>query len=794
MADSITQHSDDPEIKTLLGRDGGKNSWLQILRFAALCHDVGHGLMSHVSENALALTSDYSNLIAEFRTSLPKKKVSSQLSEIAAYYMLQTSSFNQLITLALEKAEYPPISQAAQKIADCVIGISNDPRVPLIHEFISGPFDCDKLDYMTRDALMCGVPVVTDVTRLVQKARAAQLTTETLDDDLKENVPNTPRSHRIIAIEHSGAGTLDEVALGRSLLHDKVYRHQKVRAAEVMVAAMIHETLPFADDVSLLTLPLRLFDEDLLALTGDDIRRVLGCENADLPAVTDISRRLRERDLFVRAFAFGERMPDVQYMEDPESKSSLTSLMRHSRDSKKRLILVDRVAAEATTMARLVRREEEIKNLPKGRLQPYIWLSAPPEKDSSTSDVLRGYLLKPDGSIGRLEDEGPAIRGVSDAYLTSREIGFVFCPSEFVDLVYLAMEWAIFDKYKGLVIPRSMGLLAHVDMERVDSLRRDLAAAGYYEGKPAVFKPEPKGTETALFGKRCRDAADRLSSYQGPFVQDTADRPGCVTSAGIREWVCQFPEQLIDCALAVASSILVMNRVLINKVIDKFLRSDAGSAFKGAALVPLGSPKDSSAILPYLSDVSGDYGLAAMSLVSALISDRPIMLLDDIIQKGATVEEIVAQLLGEPAHLTQGVEHVATLSPRAIDSMKARQLAIVTVAGAPDGVCSARESMERHGLQGIVDCYYEDFHQVPSVATALGSMAHRDEFVAFCQDIGKRLVAGEKNPEDRAYGYGGWGLLVTGMFNTPTATLTALWHEKVDGVPWRPLLRRRKKR
>jgi hypothetical protein len=60
------------------------------------------------------------------------------------------------------------------------------------------------------------------------------------------------------------------------------------------------------------------------------------------------------------------------------------------------------------------------------------------------------------------------------------------CPPEVVDLVYLATELAMFDEYLGLVIPRSMGLLAHVDMARVEELRTALAAAGHYKDRPAV--------------------------------------------------------------------------------------------------------------------------------------------------------------------------------------------------------------------------------------------------------------------------------------------------------------------
>jgi len=797
MADAITQHSTDPGVRSLFGRDGDAG-WLQVLRLAALCHDIGHGFMSHVSENALALTGEYKDLVFEFRQEMSgHKQVDAQLSEIAAYFMLKTESFNRLVGIALQQSGQKPINNVGARIANCVIGISDDPTVPLIHEFISGPFDCDKLDYMTRDAMMCGVPVVTDVMRLVQKVRAVPQTTAALPDELKQKVPSQPRTHTIVGIQHSGASTLDEVALGRSLLHHKVYRHQKVRASEVMVASIIHELLPLLPSAERLTLPLRLFDDDVLALSGEDVKQSLGKLDLEVPPVVlEVSQRLRGRDLFVRAFAFGKRMPDIPYTDDPDQKASLSQLMEDSRDSKKRLDLVDRIAEEAVAMAAATGRDSEIAALPGGRLQPYVWLSAPPDRDSSSTDVLPGWLIRPDGSLRRLEEESPAIRGVSDAYLNSKETGYVFCPREFAALVYLATELAIYDVYHSLVIPKSMGLLAHVDMDQVKRLRLVLAQKGYYESRPRLFWPEPKLTTSAWFPERCEKAARHLATYQGPFAPDTEEQSGCVTAAGVEEWVCQFPENLIDCALKVVESVQVVNRALTYRVLDRFLKSENGSGFVEAALVPLGSPKDSSSVLAYLGqDLSNTYRLQAMTLEAALVrTDLPIILLDDIIQKGTTVEEIIAEAVDEPADLTQGVARYGQLSKRAIRQLKARSLALVVVAAAPEGVQGVRNSFVRHDLKADVHCYYDDFEAVPSVGLALAGNSQQAEFIEYCQEVGKQLVAGERNEEQRILGYGNWGLLLTGMFNPPTAALTALWHEgEVNGIPWRPLLRRKKK-
>jgi deoxynucleoside triphosphate triphosphohydrolase SAMHD1 len=45
----------------------------------------------------------------------------------------------------------------------------------------------------------------------------------------------------------SGERTLDELVFGQTLLFDKLYRHQKVRAAEAMVAAILDQIAALSD-------------------------------------------------------------------------------------------------------------------------------------------------------------------------------------------------------------------------------------------------------------------------------------------------------------------------------------------------------------------------------------------------------------------------------------------------------------------------------------------------------------------------------------------------------------------
>ena len=163
--------------------------------------------------------------------------------EIAAYYILGSPSVRRLLSSPGDHggADFPP--RPIELIQRAIVGKPISDSIPLLHEFISGPFDADKLDYMPRDATLAGVPVVTDIGRLVQKVRAVRVTQADLPSAVASRVTAGLPSYTITGVAMSGGHTLDELMLGRTLLFDKIYRHHKARAAEAMIALIIKQLI-----------------------------------------------------------------------------------------------------------------------------------------------------------------------------------------------------------------------------------------------------------------------------------------------------------------------------------------------------------------------------------------------------------------------------------------------------------------------------------------------------------------------------------------------------------------------
>ena len=299
------------------------------VQLAALLHDIGHYPFSHALEEA----------------GLPRHET------LAALHLTRGELAERLTELGTPAARLLPL----------IRGESREPLAGLV----AGSLDVDKLDYLSRDAWMCGVPYgVIDVERLL-----SSLTLVAASD-----------GRPVLALHEKGVTALESLLFAKYQMYRNVYWHHAVRSATTMFKRLVRraiasgrlapDAVAVATDDGLIH-DLMRDDESGLAQALRDRRlakRALDLPATELPTDTaswpgadpDLLERVEDRLARDAGLAAGELFldfpakPDMLAVDLPLLKrdGSLTSLA--GSDAGAHLGL-PRVAAELYRSARRLR-------------------------------------------------------------------------------------------------------------------------------------------------------------------------------------------------------------------------------------------------------------------------------------------------------------------------------------------------------------------------------------------------------------------------------------------------------
>jgi len=84
--------------------------------------------------------------------------------------------------------------------------------------------------------------------------------------------------------------------------------------------------------------------------------------------------------------------------------------------------------------------------------------------------------------------------------------------------VYIATEKIVRMGY-GVRIPPSMMDYSKQRSGDIETLKRNLAGAGYYDDSPHDIRPTPARLERADIGKQLEALVERFAGYDGPEIE-----------------------------------------------------------------------------------------------------------------------------------------------------------------------------------------------------------------------------------------------------------------------------------
>ena len=217
----------------------------QILRLAALLHDVGHAPFSHSLERFMPTWRELAESLP--RLSLPQYLLEAFEKKIARQsekhpQAMDAKIRHEIYTLMIvarifsqpESELNPEIGQDICAVLDldvcpCFSGVIHQSQLQtLLHEVVSGEIDVDRMDYLLRDSRECGVVYgLFDAGRILDSACFYR-------DEM------TKRYH--LAVRRSGVAAFEDYLRARWSMYQQVYFHKTATACEAMLEA-VHKSL-----------------------------------------------------------------------------------------------------------------------------------------------------------------------------------------------------------------------------------------------------------------------------------------------------------------------------------------------------------------------------------------------------------------------------------------------------------------------------------------------------------------------------------------------------------------------
>ena len=431
------------------------------IRLAALLHDIGHGPFSHATEQLIGERhqEEFQQATTLLRAAFDGA-TSIAIGEVVAAIIVLSPAMTQLLTHPrigrdTESGEFP------EAITARLLGSREHLDAKYLSGIISGPIDADKLDYIARDCHHSGLPLGIDLTRLISKLEVVVVTPENAPNQELRERSRASKHGRIydMGISQAGLGSYEQLVIARVLLHDRLYYHHKVRAAEAMLRELIVLAEKERKD--------RYSIQDLFSETTDDI--FVGILGGELRSSrlsggglrsASIAKAIGQRRIHYRAYAFSARFisaPKSLTEEDLRDTRALMwrRLLRQLSSDQRRREVANHIYKKSLILGREI---SELAPLADGLQPEEILVDLPFNKV-----VVRGgdILTRTDqGHVGTPNLFFDPERW-SQAYEHQKQCGFVYASRSRVPLVSLAARLVFFDTY-GLVMDEQADRAAKV--------------------------------------------------------------------------------------------------------------------------------------------------------------------------------------------------------------------------------------------------------------------------------------------------------------------------------------------
>jgi HD superfamily phosphohydrolase len=769
-----------------------------IIRLAALCHDIGHCFFSHVSEDVIQeLPGNNGYPSSKYIIDCYKKHYgrSVPFSEILSSCIVLSPFFIDYLSKVRIPgiSTFPQATKFAEKIANLILGLPtpNDPKSLFLSQLMNSGFDVDKLDYMLRESLFSGISLGISLEWLLKKITIKNLPANQVPEGLLGRIKNYEHGSYfyVLALKKGGQFAFEEFCIARLALHEKIYLHQKIRAAEAQLKSnlrrFINDVPAYKEAHRWLYLKESLKDHpnekiipelpepNLFDDQGNATTKVLGLDY------------ITERKLMYRAFAFGWHNDIAKPMTSEKKHESGTDILMK--------IINENPQAFENQIEKnyndIIHRLEEENTTSK------LDILIDPPKMSTIQQGQNTLFIECPSRLS-LRWTMP-IDKLTDYYHRNRALAYIFTTKTQLSYVLLAAEKAVWDLYG--VLYEQEGFVNSQAYTRAQTLKQKLHELGYYSDA-LELQPISDFLNSVFAQKIIANIAQELATYESRTKRK-------VTPTSITAYLSQFPVNLQEAALEWLKYIeFIRPEQLLYNTIKKVLEEEF-QIYKTIAICPVGSMSDSATRIAYdLRNIESTLNkrINIIPLVEALGYPCDCYILyDDNLNTGLQAINIMASWLGcnLPEEIKLNEEHVQELPEELKRELKTKPLSI-HFALATEGGCKnlKKKLIEIFNFseEKLLCKTGKELHKCNKVFSGESSAfqhSNKLELRDFLKDVGSSILQNEgktkEKADEKSLGYSSAEAMVVFPYNCPTMTVTPLWITgKYKGRNWMPLIER----
>lgn len=784
----------------------------QIVRLAAIFHDVGHMFCSHASERFFQNSQDFclsKEIEAVHKQFKNELSIKPSLSELLSVSIVMSESVGELLELVkdgLNGLNIQQINKATliEKICCLILGYPYSEKMLPYSQIISGQIDADKIDYLKRDSHSTGVPAAVDMSRIFQKLRVVESDEKfsmksTNDEDVDKRYT--------IAIAPAAVNTIDQLVISRYMMFENVYFHQKTLTAETLLRHSLYcickSTEGLFDDFYNI---LSLLDNDIINEGFDSIvkSKIKSFKIKDEKLYNKsckILKYLANRKLYKRCVAF--------------TKENLIDVGQKGCDFYRKVFVDNNISEQSNFISLVEKRIKKCKEL----------LSNTDYMSSYETEVL--FVIPPSIPNAQI-NSNIAIAGKnnicrdkvfeSDNWLKSRTTGkpqnYLVTVSDDRYISYIATEYVLFVDY-GLIIKDPV-IYDNNEIKYINEIKAILGENGFYNDAYAI-------SYSAEMDRHNRDIENLVKNDWDKYelVSFENNSSYSIDVHYLQTYIKQFymfEKDIGSFSTFVKECIEMLKKVkLINQTqiynslknnVSKILKKE-NALLDNILICNIGNLQDSSAQIAYQFNRINNYfesQIKVRDLDKALTNcsdNQVILFIDDAFYSGKQIISIFESYMGKPIDQRETQEiHVDELSEDKKEKLRKSKLYFSFVMYNKNNELNFKEKMKEIGISNVEIVSDEDF---PVKFFGNCHDESKEVLMKYFQKAGELLLENKAMSDNGKYkknwdierikesalGYNDAQQLVVYAWNTPTYTLTALWARgKIDGYDWVPLFPR----